>query len=94
MGVTRQNQKFKVDKGSPLWNYTTMLQQLPRVGRCEWNCHFCKTNYRCLYYQVRHHFCGPTQKGIKMCVGLDQQGLFATQIAGFIREQEDAKFVV
>lgn len=66
-GYRTQNQKFKVDKGCPLWNYSTMLQQLPGGKGFEWNCNFCTTNYRCSYYRVRRHFCGPPGKGIKMC---------------------------
>lgn len=63
------SQKFKIDKGSPLWRHTTRISQIPRGGRFVWKCNFCNAQYNSSYYRVKLHFMGPGGKGINMCEG-------------------------
>lgn len=88
------SQKFKIDKGSPLWSHTTRISQIPGGGGFVWKFNFCNTQYNSSYYRVKLHFMGPGGKGINMCEGLDKKGLSAVQIAAFIKEQEDANKLV
>ena len=87
------SQKFKIDRGSPLWKYTTRIEQCVGGGGYIWKCNFCQNQYRSSYYRVKHHLIGPAGQGITMCEGPPEggkKGLPAPQIASMSKEQQEA----
>ena len=86
-------QRFKIDKSSPLWKYTTRIEQCVGGGGYIWKCNYCQSQYRSSYFQVKHHFIGPVGKGITMCEGPQgggKKGLPPAQIASMLKEEEEA----
>ena len=91
------SQRFKIDKGSPLWKYTTRIDQCVGGGGYIWKCNYCQTQFRSSYYRVKLHLIGPAGKGITMCEGPPEggkKGLPPGQIASMLREQEEADRLV
>lgn len=86
------SQRFKIGKSSPLWKYTTRIEQCVGGGGYIWKCNFCQNQYRSSYYRVKHHLIGPPSQEISMCEG--PPGLPASQIAGMLKEQEEADRLV
>ena len=82
--------KFKTDPNSPLWNYVTIKSQVKGGGTFVWECNLCHVEKTSSYSRVKAHLCAIPQMGIKACGGPDAKGLPPQQIAGFIREQEEA----
>ncbi|XP_057858497.2 uncharacterized protein LOC131067485 [Cryptomeria japonica] len=81
---------FKTDPNSPLWKYVKITDQVKGGGTFNWICNFCSVKKTSSYSRVKAHFCAIPQQGIKPCPGRDGNGLPPQQIAGFIREQEEA----
>ena len=67
-----------------------MIEQVKGGGTFVWICNFCNVRYKSSYSRVKAHLCAIPQQGIKACPREDGNGLPPQQIAGYIREQEEA----
>ncbi|XP_057831543.1 uncharacterized protein LOC131042228 [Cryptomeria japonica] len=81
---------FKTDPNSPLWKYVKIIDQVKGGGTFLWICNFCSTKKTSSYSRVKAHFCAIPQQGIKPCLGKNGNGMSPQEIAGYIREQEEA----